>query len=291
MLRTLTGGRGRPCSPAPPVRLSPADTDHGPAGGAGGGFPLHGGICLTQDRVSAKHIAHRQVVAQRQAAIHDQVGIGPRKPFRLLECPALRNARFALRGETQRHQDAAGRRHVSLAGHDVAVDDGLGRETGNSCAPDVLDRLNRHPCRSHGRRVVRAQGPGALRPGRVILHDGDHQLTIRAAQKPASNREGLLFGLQFTTVQCHPGKPGPGWWSSLNRSGRPRPELLGTEIPAFAKPTFERFRRARHAAQYFKPFPSWLCFAELQYVGGPGELTGAPGGEGPGPPEARPRLR
>ena len=27
-----------------------------------------------------------------------------------------------------------------------------------------------------------------------------------------------------------------------------------------------------------KPFPSWLCFAELQYVGGLGELTGAPGG-------------
>ena len=27
-----------------------------------------------------------------------------------------------------------------------------------------------------------------------------------------------------------------------------------------------------------EPFPSWLCFAELQYVGGLGELTGAPGG-------------
>jgi hypothetical protein len=27
-----------------------------------------------------------------------------------------------------------------------------------------------------------------------------------------------------------------------------------------------------------QPFPSWLCFADLQYVGGLGELTGAPGG-------------
>jgi hypothetical protein len=27
-----------------------------------------------------------------------------------------------------------------------------------------------------------------------------------------------------------------------------------------------------------EPFPSWLCFAELQYVGGLGGLTGAPGG-------------
>jgi hypothetical protein len=30
--------------------------------------------------------------------------------------------------------------------------------------------------------------------------------------------------------------------------------------------------------QFLEPFPSWLCFAELQYVGGLGELTGAPGG-------------
>jgi hypothetical protein len=28
---------------------------------------------------------------------------------------------------------------------------------------------------------------------------------------------------------------------------------FGAGIPAFAKPTFERFRRARHAAQYFDP--------------------------------------
>jgi hypothetical protein len=27
----------------------------------------------------------------------------------------------------------------------------------------------------------------------------------------------------------------------------------GLTIPAFAKPTFERFRRARHSAQYFDP--------------------------------------
>ena len=31
-------------------------------------------------------------------------------------------------------------------------------------------------------------------------------------------------------------------------------------------------------AGYSEPFPSWLCFADLQYVGGLGELTGAPGG-------------
>jgi hypothetical protein len=38
-----------------------------------------------------------------------------------------------------------------------------------------------------------------------------------------------------------------------------------------------------------EPFPSWLCFAELRYVGGLGELTGAPGVEGPGLRQARPR--
>ncbi len=35
-----------------------------------------------------------------------------------------------------------------------------------------------------------------------------------------------------------------------------------------------------------EPFPSWLCFAELQYVDGLGELTGAPGEKVP----ARPKL-
>jgi len=34
-----------------------------------------------------------------------------------------------------------------------------------------------------------------------------------------------------------------------------------------------------------EPFPSWLCFAELQYVNGLGELTGAPGGKGSGRPK------
>jgi hypothetical protein len=31
---------------------------------------------------------------------------------------------------------------------------------------------------------------------------------------------------------------------------------FATDIPAFAKPTFERFRRTRHSAQYFGPFRS-----------------------------------
>ena len=34
-----------------------------------------------------------------------------------------------------------------------------------------------------------------------------------------------------------------------------------------------------------EPFPSWLCFAELQYVGGLGELTGAPGWKVPAHPK------
>jgi hypothetical protein len=37
---------------------------------------------------------------------------------------------------------------------------------------------------------------------------------------------GLQFGLQFTAVQRHPGRTDRGSWSSLNRSGRPRSELL-----------------------------------------------------------------
>ena len=37
---------------------------------------------------------------------------------------------------------------------------------------------------------------------------------------------GVAVGLQFTTVRCRPEKTGQGRWSSLNRSERPRPELL-----------------------------------------------------------------
>jgi hypothetical protein len=34
---------------------------------------------------------------------------------------------------------------------------------------------------------------------------------------------------------------------------RNRLESFKAEIPAFTKPTFERFRRTRHSAQYFDP--------------------------------------
>lgn len=64
---------------------------------------------------------------------------------------------------------------------------------------------------------------------------------------------------------------------------------------------FTALRLARHRAAASRTFawyagtetfPSWLCFAELQYVGGLGELIGAPRGtEGPGPPMTTVRAR
>src|SRR6266567_2020005 len=46
-------------------------------------------------------------------------------------------------------------------------------------------------------------------------------------QKTASGwTKRLQFGLQFITVRCRPGKTDHGCWSRLNRSDRPRPELL-----------------------------------------------------------------
>ena len=38
-----------------------------------------------------------------------------------------------------------------------------------------------------------------------------------------------------------------------------------------------QFRGRVSDPDHIEPFPSWLCFTELQYVGGLGELTGAPG--------------
>ena len=38
------------------------------------------------------------------------------------------------------------------------------------------------------------------------------------------------------------------------------------EIPAFAKPTFERFRRARHSAQYFDPSAAPLTGSDASWA-------------------------
>jgi hypothetical protein len=56
-----------------------------------------------------------------------------------------------------------------------------------------------------------------------------------------------------------------------------------TTIQGFADPfsvnigSSVNFKIESPASSYKEPFPSWLCFAWLQYVDGPGELTGAPG--------------
>jgi len=41
---------------------------------------------------------------------------------------------------------------------------------------------------------------------------------------------------------------------------------FGAEIPAFAKPTFERFRRARHSAQYFDPSAAPLTASDASWA-------------------------
>ena len=41
---------------------------------------------------------------------------------------------------------------------------------------------------------------------------------------------------------------------------------FGAEIPAFTKPTFERFRRSRHAAQYFDPSAAPLIESDAAWA-------------------------
>jgi hypothetical protein len=41
---------------------------------------------------------------------------------------------------------------------------------------------------------------------------------------------------------------------------------FGGEIPAFAKPTFERLRRARHSAQYFDPSAPPLTGSDARWA-------------------------
>jgi hypothetical protein len=46
---------------------------------------------------------------------------------------------------------------------------------------------------------------------------------------------------------------------------------FGAEIPAFTKPTFERLRRSRHAAQYFDPSAAPLTEPDATWAIGKGE--------------------
>ena len=45
-----------------------------------------------------------------------------------------------------------------------------------------------------------------------------------------------------------------------------RQGLRATDIPAFAKPTFERLRRTRHAAQYFDPSAPPIIKADASWA-------------------------
>jgi hypothetical protein len=41
---------------------------------------------------------------------------------------------------------------------------------------------------------------------------------------------------------------------------------FATDIPAFAKPTFERFRRTRHSAQYFDPSAAPITTSDASWA-------------------------
>jgi hypothetical protein len=41
---------------------------------------------------------------------------------------------------------------------------------------------------------------------------------------------------------------------------------FGTDIPAFAKPTFERLRRTRHTAQYFDPAAAPIARSDASWA-------------------------
>ena|SRR5690242_18745387 len=62
---------------------------------------------------------------------------------------------------------------------------------------------------------------------------------------------------------------------------------FGTEVSAFAKPTFERFRRARHAAQYFDPSAPPLTASDAEWAIGKAKeaLSGAKALLASSPPE------
>ena len=54
----------------------------------------------------------------------------------------------------------------------------------------MFDRNDRVPRTSHSRRVLISQHLKVLGPGRVVLHDGDHWLTVRVAVMTMATMEG-----------------------------------------------------------------------------------------------------
>jgi len=85
-------------------------------------------------------------------------------------------------------------------------------------------------------------------------------------------------------------KIGPGTWQFGSREwgyGEPYAEQ---EAHAIVRRALELGVTLFDTAEiYSEPFPSWLCPADLQYVDGLGELTGAPGAAAE-LPENSPRL-
>ena len=67
----------------------------------------------------------------------------------------------------------------------------------------------------------------------------------------------LQFGLQFNTVPRRPGQAGQGRWSSLNRSGQRRPELLmrhtSRKFRAKRRPEAQGMRSACDSGWHSKP--------------------------------------
>ena len=137
--------------------------------GASGERQLDRAVLVTQGGVRTQRVAQPEVVAQAQAAVHDDVGVLAGRVRRRTERPTIHDAHVA-EWEVAGDDECGGRRvDVRPLDDDVDIDHRLRRQTGHGRAADVLDRQRRHPGEGgpqRGRDHLEASGPGE-----VVRHD------------------------------------------------------------------------------------------------------------------------
>jgi hypothetical protein len=120
--------------------------------------------------------------------------------------------------------------------------------------------------------IMRTVGPGAV------------------SRHFSSRTRGFSLTLAFREIACFPVRLGSTETRAAEGGACARvlvhfPRHNGQESSPNNRPRCESARRSNRCTRpgsprslSTEPFPSWLCFAELRYVGGLGVLTGAPGG-------------
>jgi hypothetical protein len=118
-------------------------------------------------------------------------------------------------------------------------------------------------CNAANQGFTSRNDPAAATLGDLAADMASHRLEFKRRQSEEEQQPRDTVPVLIVTTNEVPGY----------RSTRVHGDVFGLIVRA--RNYFSNVGAQQHSRE---PFPSWLCFAGLQYVGGLGELTGAPGG-------------